>query len=60
LDNFNLSVASIKQGVEGQSLYPTVTDYTPFGLLGQTIEIYFDNPKSILTGTVATFLQIKS
>jgi hypothetical protein len=30
---------SIKQGVEGQSLYLTVTDYTPFGVLGQTTEV---------------------
>ena len=57
---FNPSVASIKQGVEAQSLYLTVTDYTPFGVLGQTIAIYFGNPKSILTGTVATFLKIES
>jgi hypothetical protein len=33
---FQSFVASIKQGVEDQSLYLTETDYTPFGVLGQT------------------------
>jgi hypothetical protein len=33
---FQSFVVSIEQGVEGQSLYLTETDYTPFGVLGQT------------------------